>query len=162
MFMLKNKNYVIARFIILSNIKKKNIMKYYLLNLKSIILISILTISLTGYTQETVKDIGIKKEILKEGKGDIAKIGQTVKIKIEGTLSNGEIFEAGVMSFQIGDKQMIPGFNEVLPTMKKGEKAKVTLPFEMGYGEKGLIEDGDIIIPPKSVLIFEIFVISIK
>jgi len=136
--------------------------EYKVFSIKFFLITTILMISLTGFSQEIVKDNGIQKEILKEGKGELAKVGQTVKIKIEGTLIDGEVFEAGVMSFKIGDKQMIPGFNEVLPTMKKGEKAKVTLPAIMGYGDKGITEDGEIIIPPNSVLIFEIFVISIK
>ena len=136
-------------------LKDRNI-KYIVISIFCII------ISITGNSQEIVKDNGITKEILKEGKGEKAKVGQTVKIKIEGKLTNGEVFETGVMSFEIGDKQMIPGFNEVLPTMKKSEKAKVTLPPAMGYGEKGITEDGEVIIPSNATLIFEIFVISIK
>lgn len=131
-------------------------------SLKCLMFSIVFLISILGFSQETVRDNGITKEVLKEGKGELAKKGQTVKIKIEGKLTNGEVFEAGVMSFEIGDVQMIPGFNEVLPTMKKGERAKVTLPPTMGYGEKGITEDGEVIIPPNATLIFEITLISIK
>ena len=127
-----------------------------------LLLFSIFSLSIVSFSQELVKDNGITKEVLKEGKGEVAKEGQSVKIKLEGKLENGDIFESGVMSFEIGDKQMIPGFNEVLPTMKKGEKAKVILPPAMGYGEKGMMSDGEYLIPPNATLIFEIFLISIK
>jgi len=131
--------------------------------LKSILFISLILICQIGFAQEIVKDTGISKKILKEGKGETAKKGQTVKVEISGWLENGEEFEpGGVLSFKIGDKNMIQGFNEVLPSMKKGEKAEVTIPATMGYGEKGVMEKGEYIVPPNATLIFEIKLLSIK
>lgn len=130
--------------------------------LKHLLLAFILMVNLNGFSQEIVKDNGITKEILKEGKGEKAKVGQTVKISITGTLTDGFEFESGIMSFEIGDKDMIAGFNEVLPTMKKGERAKVTLPPEMGYGEKEIKDGKVVLIPAYSTLIFEIQLLSIK
>lgn len=123
---------------------------------------TLLSIATICFSQEIVTDKGINKEILKEGKGEKPTTGNTVKVSIEGKLQNGDIFESGTMSFEIGDPDMIAGFNEVLPSMRKGEKAKVTLPPAMGYGEKGVIQDGEIIIPPNATLIFEIQLLSIK
>lgn len=125
-------------------------------------IITFLVISATGFSQELVRDNGITKEILKEGKGELAKLGETAKISITGTLTDGFEFESGIMSFEIGDPQMIPGFNEVLPTMKKGEKVKVTLPPEMGYGDKEMKDGEVVLIPSNSILIFEIQLLNIK
>ena len=130
--------------------------------MKNILLLATLFLSLMAFSQGALTDNGITKKILKEGKGDKAKVGDKVKVKIKGELLNGEVFEESVMSFVVGDKQMIPGFNEVLPTMRKGEKAKVTLPPNMAYGEKEVKEDGYILIPANSTLVFEIFLINIK
>ena len=130
--------------------------------MKNILLLTTLFFSFMSFSQGALTDNGITKKVLKEGKGDKAKVGDKVKVKIKGELLNGEVFEEGVMSFVVGDKQMIPGFNEVLPTMKKGEKSKVTLPPNMAYGEKEIKEDDYILIPANSTLVFEIFLISIK
>lgn len=130
--------------------------------LKNIFLVTLMLISYLSFSQEIVQDSGISKEILKEGKGEKPTIGQQVKIKLIGTLTDGYEFESGVMSFTVGDKDMIPGFNKVLPTMKKGEKAKVTLPPEMGYGELEMKDGDDIVIPSNSTLIFEIQLLNIK
>lgn len=131
-------------------------------SIKHLLFAFILMINLNGFSQEIVKDNGITKEILKDGKGENAKIGQTVKINLTGTLTDGFEFESGIMSFVIGDKDMIAGFNEVLPTMKKGEKVKVTLPPAMGYGEKEMKDGDEVLIPAKSTLIFEIQLLNIK
>lgn len=131
-------------------------------NIKYLTCSFFIILNINIFSQELVQDSGIKKEILKEGKGEFAKIGQKVKINLTGTLTDGFEFESGIMSFEIGDPQMIPGFNKVLPTMKKGEKAKVTLPPAMGYGEKEMKDGEDVLIPSNSTLIFEIHLLNIK
>ena len=136
-------------------------MRLLINNLKYLVITFLLLQTSMVTAQELVRNTGIKKTVLKEGKGEMPKEGQEVKVKVEGKLEDGSIFDSGVMTFGIGDKDMIKGFNEVVPTMKAGEKAEVTIPASYGYGEKGVQEDGEYIIPPNATLIFEIQLIKV-
>jgi FKBP-type peptidyl-prolyl cis-trans isomerase 2 len=64
--------------------------------------------------------------------------GNTVKVHYTGTFENGEVFDSSVgsepISFTIGAKQVIPGFENALMGMSVGESKTVTLSPEEGYG----------------------------
>jgi peptidylprolyl isomerase len=53
------------------------------------------------------------------------------------------------MELPIGN--LIPGMNEALIDMKKGEKRTLIIPPQLGYGEKGYPGK----IPPNAFLVFE-------
>ena len=54
--------------------------------------------------------------------------------------------------FIIGKGNVIKGWDQGVSQMKKGEKAKLFIPPELGYGAKGV----PMRIPPNSTLIFDI------
>ena len=58
---------------------------------------------------------------------------------------------------------MIPGWTEILQMMPVGSKWEVYIPYNLGYGESGVPgqEMGTFVIPPASVLIFEIELLGI-
>ncbi len=64
--------------------------------------------------------------------------GNTVKVHYTGTFEDGEVFDSSVgsepISFTIGAKQVIPGFENALIGMAIGETKKITLSPEEGYG----------------------------
>jgi FKBP-type peptidyl-prolyl cis-trans isomerase FkpA len=95
------------------------------------------------------------------GTGAEAKKGDTVKVHYTGKLLNGKIFDSskGKDPFQvtIGQGQVIKGWDEGLPGMKVGGKRTLTIPWSMGYGEKGMGES----IPPKAALKFEVELLEI-
>ena len=102
-------------------------------------------------------------EILIAGKGKDARVGDKVILHYTGTLSDGTKFDSSLdrgdpFSFTLGAGQVIAGWEIGVLGMKVGEKRKLTIPSELGYGESGA---GDVI-PPNSTLIFEIELISIN
>jgi FKBP-type peptidyl-prolyl cis-trans isomerase len=104
-----------------------------------------------------------KLEIVDEtpGSGPEAKKGDTVKVHYTGTLLNGKEFDSsrGKEPFQvtIGAGQVIKGWDEGLPGMKVGMKRKLTIPWQMAYGDKG----SGASIPPKAALRFDVELIEI-
>lgn len=96
------------------------------------------------------------------GKGDEVKAGDTVFIHYLGTLEDGTKFDSSYdrdQSFetQIGVGQVIRGWDEGVVGMKVGGKRKLTIPYTLAYGERGIPG----VIPPKSTLIFELELIDI-
>jgi FKBP-type peptidyl-prolyl cis-trans isomerase FkpA len=104
-----------------------------------------------------------KLEIVDEtpGSGPEAKKGDTVKVHYTGTLLNGKQFDSsrGKEPFQvtIGAGQVIKGWDEGLPGMRVGMKRKLTIPWQMAYGDKG----SGASIPPKAALRFDVELMEI-
>ncbi|MCD6229648.1 MAG: peptidylprolyl isomerase [Candidatus Diapherotrites archaeon] len=70
----------------------------------------------------------------------VAGKGNRVKVEYEGTLEDGSVFDSSkahgsLLEFELGAKQMIPGFENAVIGMKKNEEKKVTLKPSEAYGE---------------------------
>lgn len=109
------------------------------------------------------KQGGLKIETLKDGAGAGAKAGNTVFVHYTGTLTDGRKFDSSLdrgqpFSFQLGAGQVIKGWEEGILGMRVGEKRKLTIPPELGYGERG----AGGLIPPNATLIFEVEMLEIK
>jgi len=104
-----------------------------------------------------------KIEVLKEGTGEGVKNGDKVTVHYVGTLEDGTKFDSSVdrgqpFVFTLGIGQVIKGWDLGVLGMKKGEKRKLVIPSELGYGDIGT-PGGPI--PPKATLIFEIELLDI-
>jgi len=107
---------------------------------------------------------GMKVEILKEGTGEEAKLGDTVTVNYVGAFEDGKKFDSSIdrgipFSFTLGAGTIIKGWDLGVAGMKVGEKRKLTIPSSLAYGEAGA---GDGLIPPNATLVFEIDLLSIK
>src|SRR3989344_3198058 len=111
-------------------------------------------------TETTMNDrnsSGLKTEILREGSGTAAKAGDTITVHYTGTLEDGQKFDSSLdrgqpFSFQLGAGTVIRGWDQGLLGMKIGEKRRLVIPPELGYGSRG---SGGVI-PPDATLIFEV------
>jgi len=106
---------------------------------------------------------GMKIEVLKQGSGQEAKNNDTVAVHYTGTLENGTKFDSSLdrgqpFEFTLGIGQVIQGWDKGVLGMKIGEKRKLTIPPEMGYGARG----AGGVIPPNATLIFEVELLGIK
>jgi peptidylprolyl isomerase len=67
-----------------------------------------------------------------------AKKGDSVKIHYTGTLKDGSVFDSSTgrapLAFRLGSGQVIPGFDEAVLGMRKGESKTVVIPPEKAYG----------------------------
>jgi len=92
-----------------------------------------------------------------------AKAGDQAEIHYIGTFVNGTKFDSSrdrnqTFTFKLGAGRVIKGFDMAVTGMKVGQRRKVTIPPEFGYGDKGA---GDVI-PPGATLVFDIELISIN
>jgi FKBP-type peptidyl-prolyl cis-trans isomerase FkpA len=106
----------------------------------------------------------MKVEVLKEGTGEAAKSGDTVSVNYVGTLTDGKKFDSSydrnqAFSFSLGAGQVIKGWDLGVEGMKIGEKRRLTIPADLGYGAAGT-PGGPI--PPNATLIFEVELLGIN
>ena len=103
---------------------------------------------------------GLQYKVITEGKGKKPKATDTVTVNYKGTLIDGTEFDS---SYKRGQPATFPvngvikGWIEALQLMKEGSKWQLVIPADLAYGEQG--RPG---LPPNSVLIFEVELISVK
>jgi len=117
-------------------------------------------------TKQTMPS-GLEFEILQEGSGESPQQGQQVTVHYTGWLRNddgslGDKFDSSIdrgepFTFPIGAGYVIKGWDEGVMGMKVGEKRRLFIPAELGYGAHGAGH----VIPPNASLIFDVELISI-
>ena len=109
---------------------------------------------------------GLAYEITQQGAGTSPSRGQNVTVHYTGWLNTngqpGTKFDSSVdrgqpFTFMIGIGQVIKGWDEGVMTMKPGEKRRIYIPANLGYGARGAGH----VIPPNADLIFDVELISV-
>ena len=107
-----------------------------------------------------VTDSGLQYEIIKKGDGPIPVATDTVTVDYAGSFIDGTEFDSSAShgekaTFGVG--QVIKGWGEALQLMPVGTKARLVIPAELAYGEKGAPP----VVAPNSVLVFDVELYSI-
>jgi FKBP-type peptidyl-prolyl cis-trans isomerase FkpA len=106
------------------------------------------------------RESGLYVEELQPGTGDAASVGRPVTVHYTGWLPSGAQFDSSrarsPYSFTLGRGTVIAGWDEGLVGMKVGGVRKLVIPSSLAYGETGNRS-----IPPNSVLIFDVELISV-
>jgi len=105
----------------------------------------------------------LKIEILEEGEGRRAENGDTVTVHYVGTFINGGKFDSSLdrgqpFTFILGVSRVIKGWDLGVLGMKIGEKRKLIISSDLGYGETGIPGA----IPPRATLFFEVELLEIQ
>ncbi|MCR9199172.1 MAG: FKBP-type peptidyl-prolyl cis-trans isomerase [Planctomycetaceae bacterium] len=109
---------------------------------------------------------GLQYMVIKEGTGAKPTTDSTVSTHYRGKLLSGKVFDEsykgdapaeGERAVSFGVTQVIPGWTEALQLMKVGAKYRLFIRPDLAYGERA---PGSI--PPNSLLIFDIELISVK
>ena len=105
---------------------------------------------------------GLKYAIVTEGDGPKVEAGKVITVHYSGYLEDGTLFDSSVerdepIQFVVGQGQVIPGWDEGMLLLKKGDKARFIIPPQLGYGDMDLEK-----IPANSTLIFDTEIIDIQ
>ena len=106
---------------------------------------------------------GLCYVITEEGSGEKPEVGRKVKVHYTGKLLDGTVFDSSIergepIEFPLGIGQVIPGWDEGIGLMRKGEKGVLYIPYYLAYGERGAGE----MIPPFSNLMFEVELVDFE
>ena len=98
---------------------------------------------------------------INDGNGEKPAQGDNVKVHYTGKLLNGTVFDSSVergepIEVPIGMGYVIPGWDEGIMMMSKGEKGILYIPYDLAYGPTGASP----VIPPFANLIFEVELID--
>tara|TARA_B110000914_G_scaffold164577_1_gene145075 strand:+ start:4118 stop:5041 length:924 start_codon:yes stop_codon:yes gene_type:complete len=102
-------------------------------------------------------DSGLRYTILSKGDGVSPNKGDMVKVHYKGQLLDKTVFDSSYkrnepIEFKVGIGQVIPGWDEGILLLNKGDKARFVIPSQLAYGESG----AGGVIPPNATLIFEV------
>jgi peptidylprolyl isomerase len=116
--------------------------------------------SVTTSTGLQITDIAV-------GTGATPKSGQICVMHYTGWLyedgAKGKKFDSSVdrgkpFEFPLGQRRVIPGWDEGVATMQVGGKRTLVIPPELAYGARGAAG----IIPPNATLIFDVELLDVK
>ena len=106
---------------------------------------------------------GLYYVMTSEGDGEMPAKGDNVKVHYTGKLLDGTVFDSSIergepIEVPIGMGYVIPGWDEGIMMMSKGEKGVLYIPYYLAYGPNGAAP----VIPPFANLIFDVELIDIQ
>jgi FKBP-type peptidyl-prolyl cis-trans isomerase FkpA len=99
----------------------------------------------------------------KVGTGPEAQPGRHVSVHYTGTLLDGTKFDSSrdrnePFEFQLGEGQVIPGWDQGVRGMRVGGQRTLTIPANLAYGSRGAAG----LIPPNAALKFDIELLGVR
>src|SRR5438477_617363 len=106
--------------------------------------------------KEYTTESGLRYKVTELGAGKEVMPGDKVSVHYTGNLMDGKIFDSSVereqpISFELGRGMVIKGWEEGIAMMKVGDKMRLIIPSELGYGQRGIGA-----IPANATLIFDV------
>lgn len=94
------------------------------------------------------------------GTGAVARRTSTVSVRYTGYLADGTILDTTgsgePTTFELGGREVIPGWDEGIPGMKVGGIRRLVVPPGLAYGKRGTAG-----VPPNATLVFDIQLVNV-
>ena len=106
---------------------------------------------------------GLRYQIIQKGNGKKAEKGNMVSVHYKGQLADGTVFDSSYkrkepIAFQVGVGQVIAGWDEGICLLNVGDKARLVIPSDLGYGSSG----AGGVIPPNATLVFDVELVNVN
>ena len=106
---------------------------------------------------------GLRYKIIHKGDGKAAEKGKTVAVHYKGQLADGTVFDSSYkrkdpLEFKVGVGQVISGWDEGICLLNVGDKARLVIPSNLGYGAQG----AGGVIPPNAILVFDVELMDVR
>ena len=106
---------------------------------------------------------GLRYQIIQKGNGKKAEKGNMVSVHYKGQLADGTVFDSSYkrkepIAFQVGVGQVIAGWDEGICLLNVGDKARLVIPSDLGYGSSG----AGGVIPPNATLVFDVELVKVN
>lgn len=101
---------------------------------------------------------GLYYNIIEPGEGELIQYKDLVSFTYKGTLLDGTVFDEQLeepVEFKVNE--LIGAWKEIMLQLRKGGKAFLVAPPQIGYGDHQLND-----IPQNSILVFEMEVVDVK
>ena len=123
----------------------------------------LLEVAPDGESDIVTTDSGLQYVVTQPGDGATPNKGDVVQAHYSGYLLDGTKFDSSVdrgqpFSTPIGVGRVIPGWDEAFLGMQVGEKRRLLIPPDLGYGARG----AGGVIPPNAYLIFDVELLGIQ
>ncbi|WP_066807203.1 FKBP-type peptidyl-prolyl cis-trans isomerase [Sphingomonas asaccharolytica] len=106
---------------------------------------------------------GIQYRVIKPATGAHPTDTDVALVNYEGKLVDGTSFDKSTQPTPMPVSGVVPGFSEALKLMAKGETLRVWIPSRLAYGpEDQRDEQGKVVIPGKSTLVFDIELVDFQ
>lgn len=143
--------------------------------MKKMLLVSALSVCAVGLVVSaqsigpttTPAEVSVKIEELPRADLEYrAQPGDTVTVLYTGKLTDGTVFDSSFSNPEmpraivvtIGERKVITGWEQGLLGMRLGDSRRLTVPPELGYGDKG----SPPAIPPNATLTFDVTVVKVE
>jgi len=117
-----------------------------------------------GITTAVKHCSGLYYEIISAGSGATPTVCSYVSVNYKGSLTNGNVFDqTSGTPRAFGLVSLIESWKKGIPLIKKAGKIRLYVPPSLGYGATDQKDqNGNIIIPANSILIFEIELLDVQ
>ncbi|MEP6747328.1 MAG: FKBP-type peptidyl-prolyl cis-trans isomerase [Bacteroidota bacterium] len=117
-----------------------------------------------GITTATKHCSGLYYQIMSPGTGPVPTVCSYVSVNYKGSLTNGTVFDqttATPASFSL--ISLIESWKKGIPLIKQGGKIRLYVPPSLGYGPTDQKDqNGNVVIPANSILIFDIELVDVQ
>lgn len=105
---------------------------------------------------------GMAYTIVEQGVGPMLKPGMEVRVHYTGYLEDGTVFDSSrdrgePITFVLGRKMVIPGWEEAFALLRVGDQARLFIPYHLAYGTAGRGR-----IPGEADLVFDVEVLAAR
>lgn len=113
--------------------------------------------------RDTVTTSGLHFIDLARGTGQVPHAGDVVEVHYTGWFEDGTKFDSSLdrgepLQFVLGRGRVIAGWDEGIALMRQGGKARLIIPPDLAYGERGYPG----VIPPSATLTFEVELVRVR